>query len=93
MSNKIKNGISKMTKRVNSKFRFYVFHERLKFKCGIRKVNYKLVNESYTSQTCGSCGSIKKNLGSNKKFDCSNCGLSICRDINGSRNIYLKGIL
>ena len=41
-----------------------------------------------TSKTCSECGKIKKNLGSNKVFECVLCNLKIDRDINASINIY-----
>ena len=45
--------------------------------------------EEYTSKTCGVCGTIN-NVGSKEVFTCSKCNLVIDRDINGTRNIYIK---
>ena len=50
----------------------------------------KIVDEAYTSKTCGRCGEINHNLGGNKVFRCKDCRLEIDRDINGARNIYLR---
>jgi putative transposase len=52
----------------------------------------KVVKENYTSKTCCNCGHIKNNLGSNKVFNCSECGIVLGRDNNGSCGIYLKHI-
>ncbi len=49
-----------------------------------------IVEEHYTSQTCGNCGILKKDLGSNKILKCDNCKSILDRDINGSRNILLN---
>lgn len=48
--------------------------------------------EEYTSKTCTRCGTIKSNLGGAKTYHCGKCGLWIDRDINGSRNILMKGL-
>ena len=50
----------------------------------------KIVDESYTSKTCGVDGYINFLLGSKEVFICPKCGLVIDRDLHASRNIYLK---
>jgi putative transposase len=52
----------------------------------------KVVDESYSSKTCDTCGEIKDDLGSNKRFNCNFCNNSCDRDINAARNIYIKNI-
>lgn len=52
-----------------------------------------LVNEAYTSKTCGSCGRIHETLGSSEHFKCPECGASLHRDVNGARNIMLRAML
>jgi len=49
-----------------------------------------LVNEAYTSKTCGCCGFIHQKLSSNKLFKCPQCGFTCDRDFNGARNILLR---
>ncbi len=82
-----------MVKRVATCLRFYVFRERLKDKCTARGVNYKCVNESYTSKMCSVCANEKTDLGKNKIYNCTNCKIIIGRDTNGARNIYCKSEL
>ena len=72
--------------------RYYEFRMKLEYKCKLNNVNYKLVDESYTSKTCSYCGNIKDNLRDAKIYNCNLCGITIDRDVNGSRNIYLKSI-
>jgi putative transposase len=67
----------------------YQFRERLKFKCIEYGSKFMICTEEYTSKTCGRCG-ILNEVGSSETFKCSSCKLIIDRDINGSRNIYLK---
>ena len=50
----------------------------------------ELCGEEYTSQTCGRCGQLNKELGKEKQFRCPGCGLNTDRDFNGSRNVLLK---
>jgi transposase len=47
------------------------------------------VNEAYTTKTCCSCGNLGEVKG-DRSYECSNCGVSIGRDINASRNIMLR---
>jgi len=49
-----------------------------------------IVNESYTSKTCGRCGHIHNGLGGCKEFCCPVCCFEIDRDVNGARNILLR---
>lgn len=73
--------------------RYYQFRQRLEYKCKSRNVNYNLINESFTSKLCSSCGYQDNNLGSSKIYDCSQCKNKIDRDVNGSRNIFIKYLL
>jgi putative transposase len=49
-----------------------------------------LCDESYTSKTCGACGSVHSRLGGSKRFVCPSCTASLDRDANGARNILLR---
>ena len=49
-----------------------------------------IVDEAYTSKTCGMCGHIHQSLGGNKVFRCPHCSFEIDRDVNGARNILLR---
>lgn len=48
-----------------------------------------IVNETYTTPTCGNCRYVKKNINCNKIFKCDKCKITLSRDINGSHNILL----
>jgi len=84
--------INDMLKRVASRYRFYVFKERLKYKCYLKGIKYQEIDEYCTSKCCSSCGNFKKDLGSSKVYNCTKCGLTIGRDLNASKNIFIKGI-
>jgi transposase len=70
----------------------YRFRERLHSSAFIRPGKSVIeTDEAYTTQTCGLCGHLNKNVGASKVFRCADpsCGVSIDRDVNGARNIAL----
>ena len=78
-------------KRKMNSYSFYKFQQRLQHKClTLKNTDVEIVNESYTSQTCGYCGYLNKT--SDEIIKCVCCRKIYNRDINGSRNIYLKYI-
>lgn len=85
--------LNKMIKRLMYTYRFYQFKQRLINKCKERGCKLEIVDESFTSKTCGSCGYLHQSLGGNKTYRCPNCEIVIDRDINGARNILIKNYL
>jgi putative transposase len=61
--------------------------EKMKYKLKLRNVKVQLVEESYTSGTCPSCGEFHKQW--NRNFHCR-CGATGHRDIVGALNILDK---
>ena len=56
-------------------------------------VKVRLVNESFTTKTCGSCGVLNDRMTlSNRTFWCDSCGLKSPRDGHASRNIGLRAL-
>jgi IS605 OrfB family transposase len=88
---KKKNKLSRNTKRLMNMYSFYKFRERLQYKCNMYNKKLIIVDESYTSCTCGQCGKINQVKG-NEVFECKHCGLVMDRDAGGSRNILIKNI-
>ena len=66
-----------------------MFKEKLKVYCKSKNRNLYIVNEHYTTKTCGACGFLQE-MGGEKTFKCKNCSIAIDRDFNGARNICLK---
>lgn len=79
-------------KRIIQSLSFYSFLKKLEYKCLTRNIDLKIVDEHYTSKMCTCCGNLKKDLNGNKIYNCTECKISIDRDYNGSRNIFLKSI-
>lgn len=84
--------LTKTTKRICYLLSHFTFRQRLEFKCKQFGCDFRVVDESYTSKTCSSCGEIKENLGGAKIYNCDKCKLEIDRDINGAKNILIKNI-
>ena len=83
--------LPRITKRLMCMFSFHSFKEKLRYKCDVYKKKLIIVDESYTSCTCGVCGTIADTKGK-EIFSCLSCGLEIDRDVTGSRNILIKNI-
>lgn len=79
----------KLSKDVGKMMSFYKLKEKIQNRCLHKKVNYKEVNEAYTSCICGKCGYEKTDLGSANVYKCDNCKKEMGRDINGARNILI----
>lgn len=79
------------TARAMATWSHYRFRQRLQSKTreypGCRVV---LVDEAYTSKTCGRCGRLNDKLGGSKVFRCAGCGLVADRDLHAARNIMLR---
>jgi transposase len=58
--------------------------------CKDNKSNLIVQEEQFTTKTCGNCGCINENVGSNKIFKCDKCNLIADRDFHAARNILIK---
>ena len=92
-SNDSKRVFNTRVARMMQSLAFYKFDQKLKSLCERRGNNLYIVDESYTSKTCGRCGNLHNSLGGSKIYKCNSCGLKIDRDINGARNILLKHLV
>lgn len=74
---------------------WFSFRNMLRYKAIRRGAVYEEVNESYSTQTCSSCGSLPperpKGIASLgiRAWTCSICGVSHDRDVNAAINILL----
>lgn len=66
------------------------FREKLTEMASRRDTKIIFCKENHTSKTCGKCGKLHEELGSNKAFKCPHCSYESDRDMNGARNILLK---
>lgn len=80
---------SVVKRRMNS-LAHYRFQQKLSYLCQKYYSKLVIVDESYTTRTCGGCGLIKEDVGSDKTYTCKNCHYCLDRDVHGARNIWLK---
>jgi putative transposase len=85
--------LSKVAKVACLRMKFYEFRLRLMYKCSVRNIKFKLMDEFYTSKTCSVCGNYNDTLKGEIEYHCKKCETKIHRDINGCRNIYMKQYL
>ncbi len=77
------------TKRRMQGLCHYQFQQKLIGLCEKHQSKLYLVDESYTTKTCGACGKMNPSVGSAHVFTCQ-CGYTLDRDIHGARNIWIK---
>jgi putative transposase len=74
------------------------FRNQLRYKASRHGVEYKEVDERFTSQRCSRCGEVPrsspKGMGALgiREWVCSSCGASHDRDVNAARNILALGL-
>ncbi len=77
---------------------WYSFKNMLEYKARRHNGSCTIIDESYTTQTCNSCGNISANspkgvAGLNKRnWICGVCGIGHDRDVNAALNILSRGL-
>jgi IS605 OrfB family transposase len=87
----LQGNIPKIVKRVLQQYSFCSFKTKLNWVCSLLGKKLFLVDERLTSKSCCKCG-YKNNVESSERYVCSQCNLSLDRDINGAVNILLKAL-
>lgn len=83
--------LTRMTKRLMCMYSFYSFRQKLTWKCSLYNKKLFIVDESFTSKTCGNCG-LLNDVGGNEVYECVSCKLVCDRDVSGARNILIKNL-
>lgn len=95
VSNMISRGgrkITRKTVRQMVSWRHYALRMRLLQAAARHGCKVYIRGEEYTTKACTQCLHIKHNIGGAKVYRCSECNLTIDRDLNGARNIFLKNM-
>jgi putative transposase len=73
---------------------FGELRRQLTYKTDDRNHRVVVVGRYYpSSKLCSSCGETKAKLAlGDRVFECSNCGISLDRDVNAARNIHREGL-
>ncbi len=81
--------ISSKTSRAMLTWSHYKFKKMLEYK--MERSGGKMIEceEYYTTKTCSCCGRINYSITNQKVFKCNHCDLTIDRDVNAARNIFL----
>ena len=66
------------------------FRQTLKTRSRGTECEIYIVDESYTSKRCCSCGHLDWHLGASKVYKCCRCNMILDRDLNGAINILQK---
>ena len=89
--------LASSTKRMMNSLQFYRFRMKLQEQCKRKNRHFHLVSEAYTTMTCGSCGFLKRDVGSAKTYRCDRmqthskqCTYTKDRDVHGARNILIR---
>jgi transposase len=85
----IGSSLSSSTKRDLWSLGHYTFQQKLLNLCNKRGSVLYIVEEHYTTKTCGGCG-ILQEVGAAKVYCCPHCKYRTDRDVHGARNILLK---
>jgi len=84
------NTLNGKVKRHMWTFSHFKFQQKLIGLCNYHQRKIYIVEEHYTTKTCGSCGCLRE-VGGAKVFKCE-CGYIQDRDIHGARNILIKNL-
>lgn len=91
--NCVESKLSKITKRNLNDMKHFQFRQRLLYKANNQGIEVILVNPFLTSKYCSNCGNIKDKLKlTDRVYECDNCEVKICRDINACKNILMLGL-
>jgi transposase len=70
----------------------YVFRKRLEYKCKIKGIKMRIVNEAYTTKVCDECGYYDNKIKNDRIITCSNCNRTKERDPRSARGITMLGM-
>lgn len=68
------------------------FRMRIMQQAEIKGSRVHTVNEYFTSQTCGFCGFLYKDIGASRTHHCTRCATTFDRDMNAARMIFLSNV-
>lgn len=93
-SSKMVSGLHSKTARSMMTWSHYKFQRKLlAYAQKFTDVKVRLVNESFTTKTCGACGSLNQEMTlEDRTFWCDACGLRSPRDGHAARNIGLRAL-
>lgn len=85
----VKGNLTSFDKHFAHALSHFTFSQILENKCNEFGKKLYYVDESYTSKTCGSCGSMY-DVKLSRVYSCESCLQKYDRDMNAARNILIK---
>ena len=89
-SKKMRTNLTPLTNRVLNLYSYYKFQQKMIYQGKKYGCQVIIVDESYTTKTCGSCGKMNDFVGNSNVFWCPSCKIEIDRDYQAARNILIK---
>jgi transposase len=94
---KMVSGDSILRKRTKARMltlSHYRFRQILILKAKEFGTTLHIIGEEYTTKGCSLCGCLNDNVGGSRTYKCIDptCGYCSDRDVNGARNILIKGL-
>ena len=89
-SKKMRTNLSPLTNRVLNLYSHYKFQQKMIYQGKKYGCQVIVVDESYTTKTCGSCGRMNDFVGNSNVFWCPSCKIELDRDYQAARNILIK---
>ena len=90
---KMKPNLGRGTNRVMDIYSHYKFQQKMIYQGKKYGCDVKIVDEHYTTKTCGNCGCMNHFVGNSNVFWCPYCKIELERDFQGARNILLKNTI
>lgn len=91
-SKQLKNNLNNYNNRLLDIYSHYKFQQKLIYQGKKYKCDVKIVEENYTTKTCGNCGNLNHFVGNSNVFWCPYCKIDLERDYQAARNILIKNI-
>ncbi len=88
----LKNNLNKYNNRLLDIYSHYKFQQKILYQGTKYGCDVRIIDEYYTTKTCGNCGNINNFVGNSDIFWCPCCKIEMHRDYQAARNIYLKNI-
>ncbi len=81
---------SRRNSKTMSEQRWSALDTILEHKAAKAGIRYVRANAAYTSQDCSQCGHRQPMPLDVRVYDCKQCGMVLCRDVNAARNICAR---
>lgn len=89
-SKDLKKNLSPTNRRLIDIYSHYKFQQKLVYQGKKYGCKVIIVDEHYTTKTCGNCGNLNHFVGNSSVYWCPRCRIELDRDYQAARNILLK---